>query len=109
MTESTGTATTPPAAAPSSQPTASSHGHERGVLEQAATAAMLPVTVARQLLPDNPVPVALGAGALAVAGVIEWPVAAAVGLGYLALRRWAPLAAGHSPERKAGSSDRKSV
>jgi hypothetical protein len=55
---------------------------------EVATALTLPFTLARQLLPDNPVPVVLGAGALAAAGVIEWPVAAAVGLGYLALRRW---------------------
>lgn len=58
------------------------------LLTQAATVAAMPFTLARQLLPDNPLPVALGAGALAVAGVIEWPVAAAVGLGYAALRRW---------------------
>jgi hypothetical protein len=57
-------------------------------LTEAATALALPFTLTRQLLPDNPVPVALGVGALAVAGVIEWPVAAALGLGYLALRRW---------------------
>lgn len=55
---------------------------------EVATALTLPFTLARQLLPDNPVPVVLGAGALAAAGVIEWPVAAALGLGYLALRRW---------------------
>lgn len=71
-------------------PTAQNSGIAPGLLTQAATAAMLPFTAARQLLPENPVPVALGAGALAVAGVIEWPVAAAVGLGYLALRRWHP-------------------
>jgi hypothetical protein len=38
---------------------------------EAATALTRPFTLARQLLPDNPVPVALGAGALAVAGVID--------------------------------------
>ena len=58
------------------------------VLTETATAVMLPFTLARQLLPDSPVPVVLGAGALAVAGVIEWPAVAAVTLGYLALRRW---------------------
>lgn len=55
---------------------------------EVATALALPFTLARQLLPDNPAPVALSAAALAAAGLIEWPVAAAVGLGYLALRRW---------------------
>lgn len=77
-------------------PTAQNSGTAHGLLTQAATAAMLPFTAARQLLPDNPVPVALGAGALAVAGVIEWPVAAAIGLGYLALRRWQRPATGES-------------
>lgn len=71
-------------------PTPQDSGTAHGLLTQAATTAMLPFTAARQLLPDTPVPVALGAGALAVAGVIEWPVAAAIGLGYLAIRRWHP-------------------
>lgn len=78
--------TTPPPATTSS--TAHDSGAGRDLLAGAATAVTLPFTLARQLLPDNPVPVALGAGALAIAGVIEWPVAAAAGLGYLALRRW---------------------
>ena len=47
----------------------------------------VPYTVVSRLIPRGPVPVA-GAGALAVAGVIEWPLAAGIGLGYLALRRW---------------------
>jgi hypothetical protein len=84
------------ATAPGAGPGAEPAGPDR--LEQAATALTLPWTVARQLLPDNPVPVALGAGALAVAGIIEWPVAAAIGLGYAALRRWrAPRPAGGGP------------
>jgi hypothetical protein len=58
------------------------------LLEQAAAAVAIPFTLGRQLLPDNPVPVVLGAGALVLAGAIDWPVAAAIGLGYLALRRW---------------------
>lgn len=33
-------------------------------------------------------PVYVGAGAAAVVGVIGWPAAAAVGVGYAALRRW---------------------
>jgi len=61
---------------------------QKDLLTEAATALTLPFTLTRQLLPDNPVPLALGVGALAVAGVIEWPAAAALGLGYLALRRW---------------------
>lgn len=68
-------------------------------LTEAATALVLPFTLVRQLLPDSPVPVALGAGALAVAGVIEWPMAAAVGLGYLAVRRWRRPGAQAAPVR----------
>lgn len=72
-----------------STPQAPDDGTSRpDLLISAATAVIAPFTVARQLLPDNPVPVALAAGALATAGVIEWPVAVAVGLGYAALRRW---------------------
>lgn len=61
---------------------------QNDVLTEAATAVALPFTLAGQLVPDNVVPVALGAGALAVVGVIEWPAALAATLGYLALRRW---------------------
>ena len=46
------------------------------------------ITAAGRVLPRGPVPVTLATGALAVGGVIDWPVAAALGLGYLALRRW---------------------
>ncbi|HEY9391166.1 MAG TPA: hypothetical protein VIR27_15545 [Mycobacteriales bacterium] len=60
--------------------------------EQAADrigeAIRFPLTVARRILPDRELPVYLGMGALAVAGVIDWPVAAAAGLGYAAFRRW---------------------
>lgn len=55
---------------------------------QRANLISLPSNVVAQLLPRSPVPVALGTAALAVAGVIEWPIAASIGLGYLALRRW---------------------
>lgn len=91
------TTTTTPAEPP--RPAESTKHGGPDLLEQAAAAVVLPFTLARQLLPDNPVPVALGAGALAAVGVIEWPVAAAVGLGYLALRRWTPLGAGDSRDR----------
>jgi hypothetical protein len=63
---------------------------DRSTTEQMADALTTPLAVAQRVLPDNPVPVALGAGALALAGLIEWPVAAAIGLGYVALRRWHP-------------------
>jgi hypothetical protein len=64
---------------------------------QVASAVLLPVAVARQVLPQNSLPVYLGIGALAVAGAVEWPVAAAAGVGYAALRRWGPL----KPESKS--------
>src|SRR5688572_4278757 len=48
----------------------------------------VPVAVARWAAPRREeVPVYLGAGALAIVGALEWPVAAAVGVGYAALRR----------------------
>lgn len=49
-----------------------------------------PLDAVRKVMPDSSVPVFLGAGALALGGVIEWPVVGAVGLGYFALRRWRP-------------------
>ncbi len=57
-------------------------------LDQLATILNAPVTLAQRVLPNSPVPVALGASALLLAGIVEWPVAGALGLGYLALRNW---------------------
>jgi hypothetical protein len=62
----------------------------RSTTDQLADALTTPLAVAQRVLPDSPVPVALGAGALALVGLIEWPVAAAIGLGYVAVRRWHP-------------------
>ncbi len=56
--------------------------------DQVANLFLFPVTVAQRVLPDNGFPVYLGLGALAVVGVIDWPIAAASGLGYAALVRW---------------------
>ena len=58
--------------------------------DQLAGVLTAPVTLAQRLLPPSPTPVALATGALALAlaGLVEWPVAAALGLGYLALRGW---------------------
>lgn len=47
-----------------------------------------PLEAAGRVIPDSPVPVVLGAAALALGGAIDWPVAGAIGIGYLALRRW---------------------
>jgi hypothetical protein len=59
-----------------------------GPAEAIADAVLLPVNIARRLLPDRGLPVYLGIGALIVADVIEWPVAVAAGLGYVALKGW---------------------
>ena len=59
----------------------------RSRTDQAASVLGAPVAVAQRVLPASPVPVALGA-ALLLAGVVEWPVAGALALGYLALRSW---------------------
>jgi len=56
--------------------------------DQLAGVLTAPVTLAQRLLPASPTPVALATGALALAGLVEWPVATALGLGYLALRGW---------------------
>ncbi|MEU7283008.1 hypothetical protein AB0A69_30145 [Streptomyces sp. NPDC045431] len=58
------------------------------VASGAANAAMLPVAVARQVLPaKRGLPVYVGLGVLGVADVIEWPVAIGLGVGYAFLRR----------------------
>lgn len=73
------------------------------VASGAAEAAMLPVTVARQVIPGNRgLPVYLGLGVLGAADVIEWPLAIGLGLGYAALRRGGLLPrASTSPTRPA--------
>lgn len=57
------------------------------VRNEAMNAAMLPVAVARQVLPAKKgLPLYLGLGVLAAADVLAWPVAAGIGLGYAVLR-----------------------
>jgi len=57
--------------------------------EQVLRTVTAPLAVLAGAVPPGPIPVAPGTGALAaVAGVIEWPIAAAAGLGYLVVRRW---------------------
>jgi len=69
-------------------------------LDQAANAAAavarIPLSAARKVAPSRVngmkgLPVYLGLGGLTVAGLVEWPFAAAAGAGYAALRRWGPL------------------
>jgi hypothetical protein len=63
-------------------------GNGRNSIDQLGHALTEPLAAIARVLPTGPIPVVLGAGALAVAGVVEWPIVAAIGLGYLALRRW---------------------
>ena len=73
------------------QPAARNGQRQPGAADQIAGAMLLPLAVARRVLPRQELPVYLGVGALAVVGAIEWPVAVGAGLGYAALRRWGPL------------------
>ncbi|MBB5156051.1 hypothetical protein [Saccharopolyspora phatthalungensis] len=58
--------------------------------EQIASAILVPVDVARRVLPENGLPVYLGIGALALVDLIDWPVAVAACLGYYVLKRSKP-------------------
>ncbi len=78
MTQSTRTA----------PPTGTGAATTHGVVDAAAVALLVPVAVARRVLPDRGLPVYLGAGALAIVGVVDWPVAVAACLGYSAIKRW---------------------
>ncbi|WP_245761724.1 hypothetical protein [Saccharopolyspora shandongensis] len=50
-----------------------------------------------------------GLGALAALSVIEWPVAAAIGIGTLVAQRAAKGTSGSSPARSGARSDRTSA
>jgi hypothetical protein len=63
------------------------------VASSAANAALLPVAVAREVLPaKGGLPLYVGLGALGAADVLDWPVAIGIGVGYAVLRRAGPLA-----------------
>lgn len=67
------------------------HAHDsrdQQTADRIGEALRFPIDVARRVLPERELPIYLTVGALAVAGVVDWPVAAAAGLGYAALRRW---------------------
>ncbi|WP_225850696.1 hypothetical protein [Streptomyces sp. HPF1205] len=56
--------------------------------EAAKKAVAVPVVTAQKVLPaKGGLPLYLGLGALGVAGVLEWPVAVGIGVGYAVLRR----------------------
>ncbi|GAB2818576.1 hypothetical protein GCM10027073_57370 [Streptomyces chlorus] len=55
-------------------------------------AVTLPITAAQRILPaKGGLPLYAGLGALALAGALEWPVAAGIGIGYAVLRRGGAL------------------
>jgi hypothetical protein len=78
------------------------------VPERAMDIVMLPVAAGRRVVTARSgLPVYAGLGVLAVADVIELPVAAAVGVGYAVLRRWGPLRpAGRAPDGEKAQSSR---
>ena len=91
---------------PKKKPAAAAGGHTITLtvpsLGEAATrvidAATMPVTTARRVLPaKGGLPLYAGLGALAVASVLEWPVAIGIGIGYAVLR-----SKGHVGQRPAG-------
>jgi hypothetical protein len=92
-------------AQPSSGTTPPDAGEQRTVtlrvpsLDRVATgalnAALVPVALARQVLPaKRGLPLYLGLGALGAADVLEWPVAIGIGVGYAVLRRSEGVLAG---------------
>jgi len=59
------------------------------IFSAAAGIVTTPIAVARQVLPaKGGMPLYAGLGALAVVGIIDWPVAAAAGAGYALARYW---------------------
>ena len=79
----------PPAPEAQDQPEASPAAP---VLSTAAAAAAAPVAAARRVLATKGgLPLYAGLGGLALAGIIDWPVALAAGTGYGLARFWASL------------------
>jgi hypothetical protein len=65
-------------------------GRTPDLAEGVAEALLTPLRVAGRLVPSSRTSVVLGVAALTVVGALDWPAAIAAGLGYEALRRWAP-------------------
>ena len=62
------------------------------IVSVSAFVAKVPTAAVRRVTSTKSgLPVYLGLGGLAVAGIAEWPVAAVAGVGYAVLRRWGPL------------------
>lgn len=79
----------------------SEHAVDEGVVEQVGEVldrgvrrGAEVVDQVRDRLPASPVPIYLGLGALAVTGLVSWPVAVAAGCGYAAFRHWEPQPSG---------------
>ena len=73
-------------------------------LDEAIEMAEFPVRLTgRMLSSKGGIPLYAGLGILAAAQIIEWPVAAAAGVGYAVLRRWGPLRPPHPAARNSGN------
>jgi hypothetical protein len=69
-----------------------------------ANVASVPLKTARRVLPaKGGLPLYLGLGAMGIAGVLEWPVAVGVGLGYAVLRNPPPGSDG-TPNAKGAAA-----
>jgi len=89
---------TPTSPETGSSPTSPADDQTRGItmtiptdkiFSTAADIVMTPVAIARRILPaKGGIPLYAGLGALAAAGILEWPVAAAGGAGYALGRYW---------------------
>jgi hypothetical protein len=59
-----------------------------------------PFVLAGRVLPAGKgLPLYLGVGVLAAVEIIEWPVAAGIGIGYAAIRKWGPQQGQNQPHR----------
>ncbi|MEV6132498.1 hypothetical protein AB0M05_37880 [Streptomyces violaceusniger] len=68
-----------------------------------ASVATLPIRTARRILPaKGGLPLYLGLGAMGLAGVLEWPIAVGVGVGYAVLRNPPPGA--ETPNAKGAAA-----
>ncbi|MFD7502907.1 hypothetical protein [Streptomyces sp. NPDC059850] len=68
-----------------------------------ANVASVPIRTARRVLPaKGGLPLYLGLGAMGVEGVLEWPIAVGVGLGYAVLRN--PPPGSETPNAKGAAA-----
>jgi len=86
----------PPSAAPATRASASPGWST----DDLSDAVLVPLQVARSVLPSSRTPVVLGVAALGLLGLLDWPAALGIGLGWEALRRWGPDAAAGNTGRE---------